>query len=236
MTAVIRLRNLVKNYDLESTSVRVLRSIDLEIGENEFVAIMGPSGSGKTTLMNILGCLDTPTSGVFELAGFDVSTLSRNELARIRNQEIGFIFQAFNLVPRATALRNVEMPMIYNRRARPERRRLAADLLEYVGLGDRLHHRPNQLSGGQKQRVAIARALANGPSLILADEPTGNIDSHTGEKIMSLFEEIWREGNTIVVVTHEEAIARKCRRIIRLHDGAIRSDVRVPHPEMEATA
>lgn len=225
---VIALTSLVKNYDLEGAAVRVLKGIDLAIDEGEFVAIMGPSGSGKTTLMNILGCLDIPTSGTYQLAGHDVSRLSKNELARIRNREIGFVFQSFNLIPRATALRNVELPLIYARVGAGDRRRQARALLEFVGLGDRLHYRPSQLSGGQKQRVAIARALANNPSLVLADEPTGNIDSLTGEKIMYLFEEIWRAGNTIVLVTHEEAIAKKCRRVVRFLDGAIVSDERVP--------
>ncbi|MDP7035425.1 MAG: ABC transporter ATP-binding protein [Planctomycetota bacterium] len=224
MTPVIELEQLVKNYHLEGQTVRVLKHIDLQIFENDFVAIMGPSGSGKTTLMNILGCLDTPTSGTYRLSGHEVDRLNRNELARIRNQEIGFVFQAFNLLPNTSAIRNVELPMIYAQRSKSERREMALGLLEYVGLGDRIKHRPHQLSGGQKQRVAIARALANDPSLILADEPTGNIDSLTGEKILNLLEDLHDEGRTIVLVTHEEAVGSRARRLIRIRDGQIESD------------
>ncbi len=221
---LIRIENLSKIYQLGKVQVKALNGIDLTIEQNEYVAIMGPSGSGKSTLMNILGCLDVPTSGRYILNGHDVSNLSDDELAHIRNKEIGFVFQTFNLLPRATALHNVELPLIYNGTPRNIRRKKALEMLERVGLGDRAHHRPNELSGGQRQRVAIARALVNGPSIILADEPTGNLDSKTGDEIMQIFRELNDAGNTIVLVTHEEDIARQCKRIIRLLDGKIIKD------------
>ncbi len=221
---LIRIENLSKIYQLGKVQVKALNGIDLTIEQNEYVAIMGPSGSGKSTLMNILGCLDVPTSGRYILNGHDVSNLSDDELAHIRNKEIGFVFQTFNLLPRATALHNVELPLIYNGTPRNIRRKKAMEMLERVGLGDRANHRPNELSGGQRQRVAIARALVNGPSIILADEPTGNLDSKTGEEIMQIFRELNDAGNTIVLVTHEEDIARQCKRIIRLLDGKIIKD------------
>jgi len=204
--------------------VHALRSVSLEIARGEYVAIMGPSGSGKSTLMNLLGCLDTPTDGSYKLNGAYVSHMNDNHLAEIRNREIGFVFQTFNLLARANALRNVELPLIYAGIAAHERRQIALNALKQVGLADRIHHKPNELSGGQRQRVAIARALVNNPAILLADEPTGNLDSKTGNEIMALFEELWRKGNTIILVTHEEDIARHARRIIRLHDGLIASD------------
>ena len=204
--------------------VHALRGVSLEIARGEYVAIMGPSGSGKSTLMNMLGCLDTPTEGTYELNGTHVSQMNDNHLAEVRNREIGFVFQTFNLLARATALRNVELPLIYAGVPAYERRQIALNALTQVGLGDRIHHKPNELSGGQRQRVAIARALVNNPAILLADEPTGNLDSKTGNEIMALFEELSRKGNTIIVVTHEEDIARHARRIIRLHDGLISSD------------
>ncbi len=220
----IRIESIHKHYKVGLEVVRALRGVSLTINRNEYVALMGPSGSGKSTLMNILGCLDTPTSGSYYLNGKDVSQLSDNELADIRNNEIGFVFQTFNLLPRSTALDNVALPLIYAGQAKQERRQRAHDVLNQVGLSDRTHHKPNELSGGQKQRVAMARALVNKPSIILADEPTGNLDTKTSIEIMSLLQDIHTAGNTIILVTHEEDIAKHAHRIIRLRDGLVESD------------
>lgn len=230
---IIRIQNLVKHYKVGTEVVRALRSVSLSIKKNEYVALMGPSGSGKSTLMNILGCLDTPTSGNYFLNGKDVSKMSDNELAEIRNVEIGFVFQTFNLLPRYTALDNVALPLIYAGQNKTTRIARALEIMEQVGLSDRSHHRPNELSGGQKQRVAVGRAMANKPSIILADEPTGNLDSKTSVEIMALFEQIHKAGNTIIVVTHEENIAMRAHRVIRLLDGEISSDVINENPVRE---
>ncbi len=221
METVISLDKIVKNYFIGSIVVEALRSVDVEIKTNEYVAIMGPSGSGKSTLMNLVGALDTPTSGEYILNGTDVSKMDDDRLAEIRNQEIGFIFQTFNLLPRYTALENVTLPLIYAGIGKTDRVAKATKTLEEVGLGDRMDHRPNELSGGQRQRVAVARALVNDPSIILADEPTGNLDSKTSADIMKLFGQIHDKGNTIILVTHEEDIARYAHRIIRLLDGEV---------------
>jgi putative ABC transport system ATP-binding protein len=221
---IIRLNKVVKNYQVGTILVRALREIDLSINKNEFVAMMGPSGSGKSTLMNMLGCLDTPTSGSYFLNGMDVSQRTDNQLAEIRNREIGFIFQTFNLLPRSTALENVMLPLIYAGISKQDRERIAVEALESVQLSDRMNHKPNELSGGQRQRVAVARALVNKPSIILADEPTGNLDSKTSVEIIGLLEEIHALGNTIVLVTHEEDIAEHAHRIIRLRDGQVDND------------
>jgi putative ABC transport system ATP-binding protein len=221
---VIAIENVTKLYQMGDETIHALRGVSLEIRRNEYLAVMGPSGSGKSTMMNMLGCLDTPTSGRYEFNGHDVAGMLDDELADIRNREIGFVFQTFNLLPRSDALRNVELPLIYAGIPPHERHERARKALVDVGLGERIHHRPNELSGGQRQRVAIARALVNRPSIILADEPTGNLDSKTGVEILALFEDLYEKGNTIIVVTHEESVARHARRIIRLHDGLIASD------------
>ncbi|MCC6414834.1 MAG: ABC transporter ATP-binding protein [Opitutaceae bacterium] len=221
---VIEIAGVTKLYQMGAETIHALRGVDLKIHRNEYLAIMGPSGSGKSTLMNMLGCLDTPTAGHYEFNRKDVAAMVDDELAEIRNREIGFVFQTFNLLPRATALANVELPLIYAGCSPHERRERAVGALTSVGLGERMHHKPNELSGGQRQRVAIARALVNRPSIILADEPTGNLDSKTGVEIMALFEDLYAAGNTLIVVTHEEDIARHARRVVRLRDGLIESD------------
>jgi len=218
---LIEITDLVKVYEMGDTPVRAVNGVSLNVEKGEFLALMGPSGSGKSTLMNLIGCLDTPTSGVYRLNEQEVSRLNDDELARIRNREIGFVFQTFNLLARTSALENVEVPLVYAGVPRAERHRRAKEALEMVGLADRMHHQPNELSGGQRQRVAVARALVNRPSILLADEPTGNLDSRTGEEMMTLFDELNRQENTIVLVTHEEDIARHARRTVRLRDGQI---------------
>lgn len=224
MSKVIHIRNIVRNFILGSETVYVLKGIDLDIERGEYVAIMGPSGSGKSTLMNLLGCLDTPTSGQYILNGKDVSQMSDDDLAEIRNKEIGFVFQTFNLLPRTTALENVALPMIYAGVSKSDRTVRAKEVLTSVGLADRMEHKPSELSGGQRQRVAVGRALVNKPSIILADEPTGNLDSKTSLEIMQLFDEIHQAGNTVIVVTHEEDVAKRAHRVIRLRDGIIERD------------
>ena len=224
MNKIIELKDIIKDYYVGSITVNALKGINLNICKNEYVAIMGPSGSGKSTLMNIIGCLDSLTSVQYELNGTDVSFMSDNELAEIRNKEIGFVFQTFNLLPRYTAFENVVLPLVYAGVSSKERQKRAQEVIESVGLTDRAHHKPNELSGGQRQRVAVARALVNKPSIILADEPTGNLDTKTSIEIMTLFEEIYKKGNTIILVTHEEDIALYARRIVRLRDGLIESD------------
>ncbi len=224
MENMIELRKIVRNFPLGNQVVKVLKGIDLTIKKNEYVALMGPSGSGKSTLMNLLGCLDTPTSGEYWLNGKDVARLTDNQLAEIRNKEIGFVFQTFNLLPRSTALENVALPLVYAGFSSKDRLARAEEVLTQVGLADRMDHRPNQLSGGQRQRVAVARALVNKPSIILADEPTGNLDTKTSIEIMDLFGDIQKNGNTVILVTHEEDIAQHAKRIIRLRDGEVESD------------
>ncbi len=226
MSVLIDIKQITRDFPLGQEVVKVLKGIDLLINKGEYVALMGPSGSGKSTLMNLLGCLDTPTSGSYLLNGKDVSNMTDDELAEIRNKEIGFVFQTFNLLPRTTALDNVALPMVYAGASKAARTERAEEVLTDVGLSDRMDHRPNQLSGGQRQRVAVGRALVNKPSIILADEPTGNLDSKTSVEIMNLFDEIHRQGNTVILVTHEEDIAEHAHRIIRLRDGMIETDVR----------
>ena len=224
--SIIKVSHLKRDFPLGSNWIQVLKGIDLDIKKGEYVALMGPSGSGKSTLMNILGCLDTPTSGEYILNGKDVSKMNDNELAEIRNKEIGFVFQTFNLLPRTTALQNVALPLVYAGKSKTQRTQRASEVLTQVGLADRMDHQPNQLSGGQRQRVAVARALVNTPSIILADEPTGNLDTKTSIEIMGLFDEIHAQGNTVILVTHEEDIAEHAHRIIRLRDGVIENDTR----------
>jgi putative ABC transport system ATP-binding protein len=233
---VIDIENITKDYVMGEEIVRALRGISLQIRRNEYLAVMGPSGSGKSTLMNMLGCLDTPTSGRYEFNGRNVAEMDDDELAAIRNREIGFVFQTFNLLPRATSLRNVELPLIYAGMDRESREERATQALTDVGLGDRILHKPNELSGGQRQRVAIARALVNNPSIILADEPTGNLDSKTGEEIMALLEDLYQRGHTIILVTHERDIATHARRTIHLRDGVVESDEQTFVPRLETVA
>ena len=224
------MQNISRRYQMGAETIHALRDVSFEVGRGEYVAIMGPSGSGKSTLMNLIGCLDTPTAGRYELNGTDVSQMDNNQLAGVRNREIGFVFQTFNLLSRSSALHNVELPLIYAGEPAEQRRQTALGALAQVGLADRVQHKPNELSGGQRQRVAVARALVNRPSILLADEPTGNLDSRTGAEIMALFAELSRRGNTLLVVTHEEEVARLARRIIRIRDGSIASDERLSDP------
>jgi len=227
LSALIDIRDVTKTYEMGSeTIVHALAGVSLTIDAGDYVAIMGPSGSGKSTLMNLIGCLDTPSTGSYILKGREIATMNDDELAQIRNKEIGFIFQTFNLLPRADAVHNVELPLVYSGLPRRERRERAEKALDAVGLGSRKHHRPNEMSGGQRQRVAIARALVNGPSILLADEPTGNLDSKTGEEILALMDELHRGGNTIILVTHEDELAQHAARVVRLRDGKIVSDIR----------
>lgn len=221
---MLNIKNITKVYKMKGEEVRALRGVNLGIGDNEYLAIMGPSGSGKSTIMNMIGCLDTPTSGEYFLEGQDVSKMDEDQLAEIRNQKIGFVFQTFNLLPRSDLMHNVELPLIYGNIPAAKRKKMAAAAIEKVGLSDRIKHKPNELSGGQRQRVAIARALVNNPSIILADEPTGNLDTATGEEIMAVFDQLYKSGNTIVLVTHENEIAERTHRIVRLRDGLIESD------------
>lgn len=230
MSRVIDTHEINKTYKMGSEIIQALKSVSISVDKGEYMAFMGPSGSGKSTLMNIIGCLDSPTSGTYILAGRDVSDMSENELAEIRNKEIGFVFQTFNLLPRASCLDNVALPLVYAGYRRSDREELAFKALDSVGLGDRTKHRPNELSGGQRQRVAIARALVNNPSIILADEPTGNLDSKTSHGIMELFQELHSSGNTIIMVTHEDDIAHYAHRVVRLRDGLVESDNVNPHP------
>jgi len=227
MQTLINLKEIVKTYQIGTVEVHALRGVDLLIHSNEYISIMGPSGSGKSTLMNIIGCLDTPTSGVYELENELVHTMDDNKLAEVRNSKIGFVFQTFNLLPRATALHNVELHLIYSGISAAKRKAIAEDAIEKVGLTDRMHHRPNELSGGQRQRVAIARALVNNPSLILADEPTGNLDSTTGIEIMAIFDDLHNAGNTIILITHEKIVADHADRIVHILDGNIAEDIQV---------
>ncbi len=231
--AVIQIENLTRVYQMGETEVRALAGVSLEVKRNEYIAIMGPSGSGKSTLMNMIGCLDTPSSGEYILNGNRVSQMNDSDLAEVRNREIGFVFQTFNLLPRTSCLANVELPLIYAGVKASDRKERALEVLDKVGLGDRVDHKPNELSGGQRQRVAIARALVNSPSILLADEPTGNLDTKTGNEIMLLFEELYRAGNTIILVTHENEIAEYARRIVRLRDGLVEKDVPVLNPVLE---
>ena len=226
MPALIEIQDVHKIYDMGEDKVRALDGVSLVIQEGEYVAIMGPSGSGKSTLMNLVGCLDTPTAGSYKLKGTEVAGMTDDELAAIRNGEIGFIFQTFNLLPRSDAVQNVELPLVYAGVPRRERRERAQEALKAVGLGDRMHHRPNEMSGGQRQRVAVARALVNRPSILMADEPTGNLDSKTGDEIMNLMDQLHAQGRTIILVTHEEDLALRAARVVRLRDGRILSDVR----------
>jgi putative ABC transport system ATP-binding protein len=235
MDATIKTHNLQRQYRMGEETIHALRGVDLVVERGEYVAIMGPSGSGKSTLMNIIGCLDTPTSGLYEFNKVNVSDMNDNQLAKVRNKEIGFVFQTFNLLARSNALHNVELPLIYGGVGSAERKRLAVEALTQVGLGERKNHKPNELSGGQRQRVAVARALVNKPSILLADEPTGNLDTKTGDDIMALFEELHEKGNTIILVTHEESIAEHAHRIVRVRDGHIESDQTVAQRKL-ATA